>query len=228
MNPEVAPEVNPEVAPEVNPEVAPEVNPEVAPEVNPEVAPEVNPEVNPEVAPEVNPEVAPEVALEVSPQVNLEVGGMGGMPLMVMQEDFLVSVLFCIFTAHTWSMREGNIFSLSVHRGGPCTMDLGTGQGDLPPDLQLDRGTPPPRPGTWKGDPPLDLAPDLAPDRGTPPPELAPDRGTPLLPPEQCGSYGVGGTSLVVTLEVFLVACILHCYRPAQRGSYVTVVSRSW
>ena len=47
-----------------------------------------------------------------------------------------------IFTAHPWSVREGNVFMLSVHRGGGCPVDLGVAP-YLAPDMGLDRGNPP-------------------------------------------------------------------------------------
>ena len=106
------------------------------------------------------------------------------------------------------SVREGNVFSLSVNRGGGQTWigdpspnpDLGPPNQDLGPPNQ-DLGPPnsdlgPPN-WTWHQTqhpphPPTDLAPDRYPppqtwhQTGTPPPVLAPD----LVPPtEQHGCY---------------------------------------
>ena len=58
-----------------------------------------------------------------------------------------------LITAHTTSVREGNVFNLSVHRGGPriwswtgtpCPWDLGMDRGTPQRTLALDRWTPSP------------------------------------------------------------------------------------
>ena len=131
-------------------------------------------------------------------------------------------------TAKARSVREGNVFSWSVHRGSP---DLGLAAplpqtldwtGD-PPDLGLDM-VPPTRPGTGQGDP---CPPGSGTGHGTPlpppTPELAPDgdspnwnwhqTGTPPPPTgtgirtgtgqnwtERRGRYGVGGNTVHKTL----------------------------
>ena len=100
-----------------------------------------------------------------------------------------------IFTAHTRSGREGNVFSLSVHRGGeslyqcPRGTHTGPGTGKGAPPAPHWPGT---RHVTRQGGTPTDLAPDMALDRGYP-------------PPEQREWYSVGGKPLAVPLEVFLV-----------------------
>ena len=114
---------------------------------------------------------------------------------------------FYLFTTHTRSVMEGNVFSLSVHRGagggvntmkdlgvaplshqtwdwtgGTPTTGTGTGQGghphSTPLDLALDRGYPP-----------LDLALDGV--HLPPPPrlDLALDRGAPTRPGTGRGHY---------------------------------------
>ena len=81
-------------------------------------------------------------------------------------------LIFDTFTTHTRSVREGNVFSLSVHRGPRTwywTMDpplphrnLGLDRGTSPANLGLDRGTPPPT-GQVIPPPPADLALDRYP-----------------------------------------------------------------
>ena len=82
---------------------------------------------------------------------------------------------FTVVTSHTWSVREGNVFSLSVHRGGgPVPWSLGLDREPPPPPyLGLDRGTPHQ---TWDwtgGSSPL----DLGLDRGTLPTRPVPGQG---------------------------------------------------
>ena len=93
------------------------------------------------------------------------------------------------FTDHTQSVREGNVFSLSVHRG-VCTMDLGSCP--PPPQTWESTGDTPMRPGTGQAPPPpLNLGQDLEPDRVEPPrPPTRPGTGQ-GVPPHQNSVNGM-------------------------------------